>query len=219
MSSSLILYSYWRSSAAYRVRIALNLKGLDYEVRPIHLVNNGGEQHSAAYRALNPQELLPTLIDGNVVLGQSLAIMEYLEETRPDTSLLPVDASSRAAVRALAQAIAADMHPLGNLRTLQELGTRFNATQEQRVDWTRHWIKVCFDAVEQMLADTSGRYCYDDSPGLADTCLVPQVYNARRWDVSLAPYPNIMRIDAACNELEAFPRAPPAAPGANPPLP
>ena len=209
MSTSLILYSYWRSSAAYRVRIALNLKGLDYEVRPVHLVNNGGEQHADDYRSLNPQALLPTLVDGNVVLTQSLAIIEYLEETWPDPALLPPDAASRAEVRALALAVAADMAPLGNLRTLKELGTRFAVNADARVDWTRHWIEVCFTALEAMLADTAGTYSFGDSPGLADTCLVPQVYNARRWNVSLAPFPRIERIADACNALEAFQRAAP----------
>jgi maleylacetoacetate isomerase len=211
MSTSLILYSYWRSSAAYRVRIALNLKGLDYDVRPVHLVNNGGEQHGEAYRSLNPQALLPTFVDGNVVLTQSLAIIEYLEETWPDPALLPPDAASRAEVRALALAVAADMAPLGNLRTLQELGARFDVGAEDRVAWTRHWIGVCFTALEAMLADTAGRFSYGDTPGLADTCLVPQVYNARRWEVPLAPFPRIARIADACNELEAFRRAAPEA--------
>lgn len=211
MSTSLILYSYWRSSAAYRVRIALNLKGLDYDVRPVHLVNNGGEQHSADYLGLNPQALLPTLVDGNVVLTQSLAIIEYLEETWPDPALLPPDAASRAEVRALALAVAADMAPLGNLRTLNELGSRFQAGAEARVAWTKHWIGVCFTALEAMLADTAGLYSFGDTPGLADTCLVPQVYNARRWEVSLAPFPRIERIADACNMLEAFRRAAPEA--------
>lgn len=211
MNPSPILYSYWRSSAAYRVRIALNLKGIAYETRPVHLVANGGEQHSEAYKSLNPQELVPTLIDGMAVLTQSLAIMEYLEETRPEPPLLPADPLGRARVRALAQAVAVDMHPIGNLRVLKALGKQFNASQEQKVAWSTHWITVCFDALEAMLAGQGGRFCHGDAPTMADACLVPQVYNARRWDMDLGKYPAITRIDAACAAMDAFARAAPEA--------
>jgi maleylacetoacetate isomerase/maleylpyruvate isomerase len=211
MSPSPILYSYWRSSAAYRVRIALNLKGVAYETRAVHLVANGGEHHSESYRALNPQELLPTLIDGTAVLTQSLAILEYLEETRPEPPLLPSDALGRARVRALAQAVAVDMHPLANLRVLNALGAQFGASQEQRVAWTRHWITICFDGLEAMLSGQDGRFCHGNTPGLADACLVPQVYNARRWKVPMERYPTIARINDQCAALDAFARAAPEA--------
>ena len=219
MTSGLVLYGYWRSSAAYRVRIALNLKGLDYENRPVHLKRDGGEQHAPDYATMNPQELVPCLRDGARTLVQSLAIMEYLDETRPGLPLLlPADAPGRARVRALAQAVACDIHPLGNLRVLQRLGAQFGAQNEQIMAWMQHWITTGFRALESMLARDSatGRHCHGDVPGLADACLVPQCYNARRWGVSLDDYPTIRRIHEACNELEAF-RA--AAPEAQPDAP
>ena len=212
-SELLALYGYWRSSAAYRVRIALNLKGLAYETRPVHLVRDGGEQHGEAYRALNPQQLVPCLRDGERVFTQSMAIMEYLEETHPEPPLLPADARSRARVRALAQVVASDVHPLGNLRVLQYLEGRLGQDEASRLAWSRHWIETGFDALETMLAGSSatGRYCHGDAPGLADACLVPQVYNAVRWKLPLERWPTIARIHAACNELEAFRRAVPEA--------
>lgn len=219
MTSSLVLYDYWRSSAAYRVRIALNLKGLAYESRPVHLVREGGEQHAASYRSLNPQELVPCLMDGERALTQSLAIIEYLDEMHLEQgeSLLPADARGRARVRALAMVIACDAHPLGNLRVLQRLESQFDADETQRAEWSRHWIATSFNALEPLLADNAatGRYSHGETPGLADICLVPQVYNALRWKLPLDNYPTVRRIHAACNELEAFQRAAPEAqPGA-----
>lgn len=209
MASELALYGYWRSSAVYRVRIALNLKGLAYETHPVHLLRDGGEQHGAAYRALNPQQLLPCLTDGDRVLTQSMAIMEYLEEMHPEPPLLPVDARSRARVRALALAMACDIHPLGNLRVLQYLEGSFGADDEAKLAWSRHWIGEGFDAIEAMLAESAatGRYCHGDTPGMADACLVPQAYNALRWKLPLERWPTIARIHAACNALEAFRQA------------
>lgn len=214
MTQALTLYSYWRSSAAYRVRIALNLKGLDYAISPVHLVNDGGEQHGDAYRRLNPQQLVPTLLDGERVIRQSLAIIEYLDEAYPDTRpLLPRDLRERARIRGLALAVACDIHPVGNLRVLQYLARELGADDDQKLAWSRHWIEVGFEALEALLDDNPGvgGFCGGDEPTLADCCLVPQVYNARRFGVAMEPYPTITRIDAACGELDAFRRAAPEA--------
>lgn len=214
MSTPLTLYSYWRSSAAYRVRIALNLKGMDYAIQPVHLVRDGGQQHADAYRKLNPQQLVPVLLDGERVIRQSLAIIEYLDEVYPDTpALLPRDLRERARVRGLALAIACDIHPPGNLRVLQYLEHELDADAAQKTAWSRHWIKVGFDALEAMLASNPGTagFCGGDEPTIADCCLVPQVYNARRFEVPLDAYPTIVRIDAACRKLDAFKRAAPEA--------
>ncbi|MGH8157617.1 MAG: maleylacetoacetate isomerase [Rhodanobacter sp.] len=215
MATGLVLYGYWRSSAAYRVRIALNLKGLSYETRPVHLVRDGGEQHAPDYRALNPQELVPCLLDGDRVLTQSLAIMEYLDEMypKPETALLPVDARGRAQVRALAMTVACDIHPLGNLRVLNRLESQFGADEAQRAEWSRHWIATGFRALEAMLVDNAatGRYCHGETPGMADACLVPQFYNALRCKLPLDDYPTLRRIHQACNELEPFQHAAPEA--------
>ncbi|HZX70085.1 MAG TPA: maleylacetoacetate isomerase [Rhodanobacter sp.] len=215
MATGLVLYSYWRSSAAYRVRIALHLKGLSYETRPVHLVRDGGEQHAPAYRALNPLETVPCLLDGDRVITQSLAIMEYLDEMHraEEAALLPMDPRGRAQVRELAMAVCCDIHPLGNLRVLQQLEAEFGASDEQRATWSRHWMGVGFKAIEAMLAGSAatGRYCHGETPGMADACLIPQVYNALRWKLPMDDYPTISRIHAACNELEAFQRAAPEA--------
>ena len=211
MDAALTLYSYWRSSAAYRVRIGLNLKGLDYALVPVHLVRDGGQQHAPDYAALNPQQLVPALRDGERVLTQSLAILEYLEETRPQPPLLPVDAAGRARVRALAQLVACDIHPLNNLRVLQFFDRQWNVPQAERDDWVLHWMREGFAAMETMLAASpdTGRYCHGDMPGLADCCLLPQLYNARRFTLDLAPFPTLRRIEAACLQLPAFDAARP----------
>lgn len=205
------LYSYWRSSAAYRVRIGLNLKGLPHQITPVHLVRDGGQQHTAAYAALNPQELVPTLRHGERVLQQSMAILEYLDEVFLDPALLPDDAEGRARVRALAQLVACDIHPLNNLRVMQFFSDTWSVPQPERDDWTRHWIRVGFDAMERMLVESvdTGRFCHGDIPTLADCCLVPQMYNARRFKLDLEPYPTLVRIDAACLALPAFAAAKP----------
>ncbi|MBV6323511.1 maleylacetoacetate isomerase [Duganella violaceipulchra] len=206
------LYTYFRSTAAYRVRIALNLKGLAYDAMPVHLLRDGGEQLAESYRALNPSALLPTLDDDGSVIGQSLAIIEYLEETRPQVPLLPAVAADRARVRALALTVAADTHPLGNLRVLKYLKGQLKVTEEVKVEWQQHWLRTGMATLERLLADDArtGRYCHGDTPTLADCCLVPQVFGAQRFGVDLAPYPTIMRIFEACAELPAFQQAHPS---------
>lgn len=200
------LYGYWRSTAAWRVRIALNLKSLAWESVPVHLLRDGGEQRMPAFLARNPQGLVPALeIDGQL-LTQSLAIIEYLDETRPAPPLLPADAAGRARVRSLAQLIAADIHPLNNLRVLQQLRDRFGLSDAQRDAWYRHWVEEGLRALETRLAreaDT-GRFCHGAAPGLADCCLVPQLYNARRYGCELDGLPTVLAIETACRELEAF---------------
>jgi maleylacetoacetate isomerase len=210
----LALYTYWRSSAAYRVRIGLGLKGLVWTPRPVHLLRDGGQQHGAAYAALNPQELVPTLVHGDVVLTQSMAILEYLDETFADgVRLLPADAAGRARVRALAQLIACDVHPLNNLRVMQYLSHELTADEAARECWTTHWMLQGFAALEAQLAGSpaTGRFCHGDAPGLADCCLVPQLYNARRFNIDLAAWPSLQRIEQACLALPAFAAARPEA--------
>ena len=205
------LYSYFRSSAAYRVRIALNLKGLDHEIVPVHLLKDGGQQLQDPYVALNPTALVPTLVDGGLVLTQSMAIVEYLEETHPEPPLLPPDVAGRARVRALAQTIACDIHPLNNLRVLKYLKRQLGVDEEAKNGWYRHWAETGLQSVEAMLAQSprTSRYCHGDTPTLADICLVPQVANARRFGCRLDFMPEVLRIDAACRELPAFQQAAP----------
>ena len=211
MSELLQLYSYWRSSAAYRVRIGLNLKGLPYEIVPVHLVQDGGQQHSADYSAINPQQLVPTLGHGQRRLGQSLAILEYLDEVWPDRPLLPATARARQRVRALALLVACDVHPLNNLRVLQYFEREWNVPQPERDAWVKHWITDGFAAAEALLAEhpSTGDFCEGETPTLADCCLVPQIYNARRFGVDMAAYPTLARIEAACLALPAFDAARP----------
>jgi len=206
------LYSYFRSSAAYRVRIALNLKGLAYETVPVHLLKDGGQQLSDSYRSLNPTALVPTLVDGDLAVGQSMAILEYLEETHPAPALLPADAKGRARVRAIAQTIACDIHPLNNLRVLKYLEHEMGVGEEAKNEWYRHWIAQGLSALEAMLAASpeTGRYCHGDQPTFADLCLVPQLFNARRFGCDESAYPTIVRIDAECAGLAAFQQAAPA---------
>lgn len=207
------LYTYFRSSAAYRVRIALNLKGLEYEAVPVHLLRGGGEHRRPEYLELNPAGLVPALEDAGQVLTQSLAIIEYLDETHPQVPLLPAGAFERARVRAIAQAAACDIHPLNNLRVLRYLGQTLGASEAQRNAWYRHWVELGLAAVEARLAgdELTGAYCHGDRPGLADCCLVPQVFNARRFDCDLSAMPTVRGIVARCEELEAFRRAAPMA--------
>lgn len=206
------LYTYFRSSAAYRVRIALNVKGLAYEAVPVHLLRDGGEQLRDAYRAVNPGALLPALVDGGATITQSLAIIEYLDEMHPAPPLLPRDALGRARVRALAQMVACDIHPLSNLRVLKYLKHTLHVEEDAKNEWYRHWSRVGLAAIEAHLARDAGtgRFCHGDTPTMADCCLIPQVYNAQRFDVDFGPYPTIARINAACTELPAFAAAHPA---------
>lgn len=200
------LYTYFRSSAAYRVRIALNLKGLAWDAVPVHLVRDGGEQRHPAYLELNPVGLVPTLDDDGQLLTQSLAIIEYLDETHPEPGLLPAGAADRARVRAIAQTIACDIHPINNLRVLQYLKREFGISDAQRDAWYRHWVEVGLAGVEQLLArdKRTGTFCHGDAPTLADCCLVPQVFNARRFGCDLSAMPTVRRIAERCATLEAF---------------
>lgn len=208
------LYDYFRSTASYRVRIALNLKGIDHECIPVHLVRDGGEQHLPAYRALNPQGLLPSVaLEDKITLTQSLAIIDYLDETYPKPALLPQSPIARTEVKSLALLIACDIHPLNNLRVLNQLKSQFNASEEDITTWYHHWLKLGFDALEAKLAlhhtKAPALFCYNHAVSLADICLIPQVYNAKRFNFSLAPYPLISAIDAHCLTLDAFKKAAP----------
>jgi maleylacetoacetate isomerase/maleylpyruvate isomerase len=197
------LYNYFRSTASWRVRIGLALKGLDYEYLPIHLRKN--EQSAGVFGAQQPSHLVPALVlDDGIWLSQSMAILEYLDETRPEPPLLPRDALGRAQVRALAQDIACDIHPINNLRVLRYLKSDMGHEQPQVDDWYRHWIATGFAIVEQRLAQTAGAFSFGDAPGLADCLLVPQVFNAERFGCPLDAYPTVRRINAACLALPAF---------------
>ena len=202
------LYSYFRSSAAYRVRIALNLKGLPYEMDFVHLTKDGGRQHSAEFNAVNPAKLVPALrLDGGDVLTQSLAIIDYLDEAHPQPPLLPVDPVQRAKVRAVALTIACDIHPIDNLRVLQYLKRTLKHEQSDIDAWYHHWIIQGFNAIEAAIAP--GPYCFGAQVTLADICLVPQVFNARRLKVPLEAFPKIVAVESACLKLAAFDKARP----------
>jgi maleylpyruvate isomerase len=205
------LYNFFRSSASYRVRIALNLKGLDYEQAPIHLRRGGGEQLDRAYRAINPQALVPALEDDGRILTQSLAIIEYLEERYPKPLLLPSDAAERAVVRSMALLIACEVHPIQNLRVLNHLKNDHKQSDDDTIRWARHWIDLGLSALEQMVISASkqGEFCFGETPTLADLCLVPQLANARRFGVDLSAYPKLLAIEATCMSLPAFANAAP----------
>jgi maleylpyruvate isomerase len=200
------LYNYFRSSASFRVRIALNLKELTYQDIPVHLLSNGGEHNTSQYQLLNPQGLVPTLLDNEKVISQSLAIIEYLEDLHPEKPLLPTDAYQKAQVRSFALSIAADIHPLNNLRVLQYLTKELGLSEEQKASWYKHWIDKGISALEKNLVaqKNAGDYCFGNTPTLADICLVPQIYNARRYACDLSTYPTISRIDAHCQTHPAF---------------
>ncbi|XP_066468200.1 maleylacetoacetate isomerase isoform X1 [Tiliqua scincoides] len=192
-----VLYSYFRSSCSWRVRIALALKGIAYELVPVNLLKDGGQQLTSEFKAVNPMQQVPALRIDGVTLSQSLAIIEYLEETRPNTRILPQDPKKRAQVRMISDHIASGIQPLQNVTILQQMG-------EKKLEWAQRCISHGFQALEQILQETAGRYCVGDEVSMADLCLVPQVYNAERYKVELAPYPTIIRINKALLELEAF---------------
>ena len=205
-------HGYFRSSAAYRCRIAFNLKGVSHEFVSVHLRRGGGEQKQDSYRRLNPQALVPALEVDGLVLTQSLAIIEWLDETYPEPPLLPADKDLRARVRGFAQAIACDIHPLQNLRVLQYLKNDLGQDQAAVDDWCRHWVSEGLAACEGLLErdGASGRYAFGNAPGLAELCLVPQMFSAERFGVDLAAMPRLRAIQAACNELPAFADAHPS---------
>lgn len=205
-----VLYSYWRSSSAYRVRIALNLKGINYQQRTVHLVRDGGQQNSADYRVVNPLGLVPALVHDNQTIVQSMAICEYLDEAFPTPPILPENTATRAYVRSIAQSIASEIQPLNNLAVLNFLGTEMNQDSEAIGQWYNQWVERGFSAVESWLAGSrGGTFCVGDTPTLADCFLVPQVYNAERFSCDLEPYPNIRRVTRMCRSLPSFKRAAP----------
>lgn len=206
------LYSFFRSSASFRVRIALNLKSLPFEYIPVPLTKGGGQQFTADFKAMNPASLVPVMVDEGQVLTQSLAIIEYLEETRPAPPLLPAAALDRARVRAISLAIACEIHPLNNLRVLGYLSKTLEVSAEEKNAWYRHWVETGLSAVEAMLSGDprTGSFCHGDKPTLADIVLVPQIFNAQRFDCDLTKMPTVMGIFDRCLQLPAFADAVPA---------
>ncbi|MBA6389223.1 maleylacetoacetate isomerase [Colwellia sp. BRX10-3] len=198
------LYGYWRSSAAYRVRIAMHLKGLAFESIPVHLVKEGGEQHKNEYAELNPTHLVPTLIDEDVTLHQSIAIIEYLDEKYPSVAIYPKNIVAKAKVKALALDVACEIHPVNNLRVQQYLVKNYSLQESDKLNWSHHWMNLGFTAVEQQLKVNSGTYCFGDNITMADICLVPQVYNAYRFNLDMSKFPNICRVAQNCNKHPAF---------------
>lgn len=207
-----VLYTYFRSSAAYRVRIALNLKGIPAQHEFVHLNRDGGQQFSAAFRAKHPQALVPVYSEGGMDLAQSIAIIEYLDECHPQPPLLPATPAARALVRQIALGMACDIHPLNNLRVLKYLGTTLGLNDDQKNAWVRHWITLGLSALEEQLAGrpTTGTFCVGDTPTLADCCLVPQWFSAQRFGVDVSVFPTLLRIADHCNSLPEFVAAQPA---------
>lgn len=205
----LTLYDYYRSTASFRVRIALHLKNITYTKIPIHLVNNNGEQFSKFYQTLNPQQLVPTLQHHDNIINQSIAIIEYLDDIYPEPKLIPNDPYLKALVKSFALTIVADTHPLNNLRVLKFLSQEFHITEEQKTQWYHHWVATTFAALEKQLATSThtGMFCFGNTPTLADLCLVPQMFNARRFDCPINAYPILIRIDEHCRTLPGFKQA------------
>ncbi len=206
------LYSYFRSSAAYRVRIALNLKGLPFDYAPVHLLRDGGMQFAEPFRSMNPQQLIPLLDDDGFQVSQSLAIIEYLDEKFPDISLMPQSAEGRARVRQLSLAIACDIHPLQNLRVLKYLTGPLGLSEEDKLGWLKHWLGIGLHALETDLAraETRGKFCYGDSPTMADCALVPQMFSASRFGIDVTPFPTLKAIYAECEGLAPIAAAHPS---------
>jgi maleylacetoacetate isomerase/maleylpyruvate isomerase len=200
------LYSFWRSSAAFRARIALNLKGIEFDTIPVHLSKNGGEQMGEVYSSKNPNRLVPLLEEGQKSIHQSLAIIEYLEEVRPEPTLLPKLAIDRAWVRSVAMDITSDIHPINNVRVLRYLIKKLGISNKSKDEWYQHWVKVGLESVEKQLSNDPrvGRFAYGDHPGLIDICLVPQLFNALSAKVDVEPYPTLMGIFHECMQLPAF---------------
>jgi maleylacetoacetate isomerase len=213
MNPDFKLFTYFRSSAAYRARIAFNLKGVTPDYAFIHLLKEGGQQHASGFKRINPQELIPALVHDGHTIAQSLAIIEYLDEVKPEPALLPNDAPGRARVRQIAYAIACDIHPVNNLRVLQYLRDTHGLSEEERARWQRHWIGLGFAAIETLLTNSTetGRFCHGDAPTLADICLIPQMTNGRRVNLDFAPYPTLQRIETAALAHPAFAAARPEA--------
>jgi maleylacetoacetate isomerase len=201
------LTTYFRSTASYRIRIALNLKGVEHELVPLNLLT--GEQQSSEFLSTNPDGLIPVLDTGSDILTQSMAILEYLEETQTQVKLLPDSPIDRAFVRALAQAIVSDIHPLNNSRVQNYLVNEMGVSKDQKLQWYQHWIALGFSSLEKRLAKSAGEFCFADSVTIADVCLIPQVYNAHRFNCPMDDYPTINRLNAACLKLDAFAKAAP----------
>ena len=202
--SDLVLYNYFRSSTSYRVRIALNLKGLSYTYKPVHLLNNGGEQHSPEYRKINPLGGVPSLVHQGKIISQSRAIIEYLDQINPEPALLPKDAYQRAEMNQLCDNINCEIHPLSNLRVMQMLEKKFLATSEQKEEWIRHWNNEGLSASEKILQKTAGIFCIGDQITMADLFLIPHLFSAKRLQVDLSPYPIMQKINENCLKLNAF---------------
>ena len=208
----MILYSYFRSSAAYRVRIGLNLKGLNYQIKPVHLLKDGGQQHQPDYVQVNPVQLLPALDDDGLIITQSLAILEYLDERYPELPLLPKASAERAWARSMAQTVACDIHPLNTLRVLQYLKNELHAQEDARNQWYRHWVSVGLEGLEALVQRHGKKdhdFIFGDTPGLAEICLIPQMFNARRFDIDLSIFPRLLAVEEKCLELSAFQEAAP----------